>query len=236
MDKNNDKVPVAILSCFLIAFILQGVLKISGILIFEKALDWGIFKIIDNNVIYNYIYYSVLMCVAVYCMSFALTDRPYSKKWYHYFIIVICSFGVIAIRTFLTYTITQNILLDIFIYVLVPLAVNFTTDKKNRLFNNNIFEFVLTMSIQIGIYFLYLGLSFWSNILNSILPIDTMWLLSSAMTLIELEVYFGLIIFMLSMNMLIKKIRRVNNMNMPLNIASDEAKIKELEEKENKSK
>ena len=92
------------------------------------------------------------------------------------------------------------------------------------------------MSIQIGIYFLYLGLSFWSNILNSILPIDTMWLLSSAMTLIELEVYFGLIIFMLSMNMLIKKIRRVNNMNMPLNIASDEAKIKELEEKENKSK
>ena len=51
-NKDNSKVPIAILSCFLIAFILQGILKISGVFIFEKALDWEIFKIIDNSGIF----------------------------------------------------------------------------------------------------------------------------------------------------------------------------------------
>ena len=236
MNKNNDKVPVAVLSCFLIAFIAQGVLKLCGILVFEKALDWQIFKIIDGNKIINYIYYSVLMCVAVYCMSFALTDKPYSKKWYHYLIIAVASFGVIGIRTFLTLTMTQHILLDVFIYICIPLVVNFTTDKNNRLFNNNVFEFVLTVSIQTGIYFLYLGLSYWNTILNSMLPLEPIWITSSISILLKFEVYFGLVIFMLSMNNLIKKIRRFNNMHLPLDIASDEAKIKELEEKANKGK
>ena len=49
MANKNNKVPIAILSCFLIAFILQGVLKISGILVFEKALNWEIFDIIDTH-------------------------------------------------------------------------------------------------------------------------------------------------------------------------------------------
>ena len=79
----NHKVPSAILSCFLIAFIIQGVLKLSGIFVFDKALDWDIFKIIDNNKFLYVVYYSILIFIVEYCLSFALTTKCYSKKWYH---------------------------------------------------------------------------------------------------------------------------------------------------------
>lgn len=203
----NHRVPTAILSCFLIAFVLQGVLKLSGVFIFEKALDWEIFAIIDSNEWVQIIYYSLIVLITTYCLSFALTSKPYSKKWYHYAILVVASVGITAIRMYVEISAQLNIVLDIFIYVLVPLIINFTTNEKDRLFGKSINNIVMAITIQISLYFCYLGLTYWSGLLNSILPINTMWLSASAMFLINLEVYIGLIAFMFSMNALITSIK-----------------------------
>lgn len=235
MTNKNNKVPIAILSCFLIAFILQGVLKLSGILVFEKALDWNIFSVIDKYKILQLILYSCFNILTVYCMAFALTSKPYSKKWYHYASIILFSVGVVAFRMFATYTQQVNILLDVLLYIVVPFAINITTDKTNRLFEKmDIFAIVTTLSINIFLYFGYLGVTYWSNILTSLIPIKTVWLTSSTNFLIRLEIYIGMITLMLSLNMLIQYFKRRINMNMPMDIATDEAKVKELEEKKAK--
>ena len=236
MTNKNNKVPIAILSCFLIAFILQGVFKISRILVFEKAVDWEIFAIIDKHKSLQLILYSCFNILTVYCMSFALTSKPYSKKWFHYVIILIFAVGITAFRMFGEYTPQENILLDVLLYVVIPFSINITTDKDDRLFENiSIFEIVTTLSINIFIHFSYLGIVYWSNILASLLPIKTVWLNSSTNFLIQLEIYIGMIIFMLSMNMLIQYFkRRIKNMNMPMNISTEEAKVKELQEKKAK--
>ena len=56
---------------------------------------------------------------------------------------------------------------------------------------------------------------------------------ASTAFLVQFEKYIGLIAFMLAMNILIK---RIKEMNKPVDIASDEAKLKELEEIKNKKK
>ena len=208
MNKNNDKVPVAILSCFLIAFILQGVLKLCGILIFEKALDWGIFTTIDNSLILSTIYFAFIMFVVEYCLSFSLTTKAYSTKWYHYIILLTSAFVITYVRMFLTISANFNIFLDILAYIIVPIIINLTTQKDNRLFEKNSFELLITFSIQIFLYFCYLGLSYWSGVLNSMLAVKTEWLSSSTMFLIKFEVYIGLISFMLSTNILVKYIKK----------------------------
>lgn len=76
MNNKNNKVPIAVLSCFLIAFIIQGILKLCGIFVFEKALDLDIFKLIDNNLWLQIIYYSLIVFATMYCLSFSLTSRP----------------------------------------------------------------------------------------------------------------------------------------------------------------
>jgi len=239
MNKDNSKVPVAILSCFLIAFILQGVLKLSGIFIFEKALDWEIFRIIDSSMALQVIYYSLLIFMNVYFLSFALTNKPYSTKWYHYLIILITSFGATTYRTLATYTYQIDIILDAFIYIIVPLVVNLTTSNENKVFKRNLFGIVMTLSLHIMLYFCYIGLVYWSNLLTSLLPIAPSFTTTSTFFLITLEVYIGLTTLMLSMNILIKEIivmKNIRNINRPANIGSDEAKIQELESLKNKGK
>lgn len=235
MTEKNNKVPIAILSCFLIAFILQGVLKISGILVFEKALGWEIFTIIDKYKILQVFYYSMIVSISVYCLSFSLTTKCYSKKWYHYILIILLPILITAFRLYGTYTPQQNILIDILLYVAVPFIINMTTTKEDRLFKNNkVFSVISTLTINIAMYFCYLGLTYWSGVLNSLLPINTLWLLSSAQFLIRFEVYIGLIALMLSLNILIKIIKENNIMFMPVDIATEEAKVKELQEKKAK--
>lgn len=211
MTEKNNKVPIAILSCFLIAFILQGVLKLSGILVFEKALDWEIFSVIGKHKSLQLIFYSCFNILTVYCMSFALTSKPYSKKWYHYIIILLFAVGVTAFRMFGKYTQQVNILLDVLLYVVIPFAINITTDKSDRLFTNvNVFAVVTTLTMNIFIYLFYLGLNYWSGLLNSILVLNPLWVSSSALFLVQIEVYIGVITFMLSVNMLIKYIKENN--------------------------
>lgn len=206
--KKNTNVPIAILSCFLIAFIIQGILKLCGVFIFEKALHWGIFKIIDNNVWLQVIYYSIIVFVTMYCLSFILTDRPYSQKLWQYLVLIIFAFSVTTFRILGTYSAMLNIFLDIVIYILVPFFITITTNVKYRMFENSLFGVVTTLSINIFMYFGYLGLNFWSNILNSLLPINTIWLPASTNLLIQLEVYIGLITLMLSMNGLVRYVKR----------------------------
>lgn len=235
MTEKNNKVPIAILSCFLIAFILQGVLKISGILVFEKALGWEIFTIIDKYKILQVFYYAMIVSISVYCLSFSLTTKCYSKKWYHYIMIILIPILITAFRLYGTYTPQQNILLDIILYVGIPFTISITSCAKDKLFNNNsLFSIISTLTINISMYFCYLGITYWSNVLNSLLPLDTVWLTASTMFLINFEIYIGLITFMLSMNILIKKLKENKNMNMPVNIATEEAKVKALEEKKAK--
>lgn len=230
MNKDNDKVPCAILSSFLIAFVLQGILKLSGVFIFEKALDWEIFKIIDNSRFAQIIYYSFIILITTYCLSFSLTKKPYSKKWYHYVILFASCLLVTSIRLCIQITYALNIFLDIFIYILIPLLINLTSSLEDRLLNNSLSGIILTVSIQISLYFCYLGLGYWSTLLTSILPLDTLWLTSSLNFLTQFEMYIGIVMFMFSMNYLIKKIKESEIMRMPIDIASDEAKEKELQE------
>lgn len=235
MTEKNNKVPIAILSCFLIAFILQGVLKISGILVFEKALDWKIFAIIDSHQWLEIIYNSILNFISLYCLSFALTSKPYSKKYYHYILLYATAFVMIVLRTFLDLSMKFHVIIDVVAFIFIPFIINITTNKKERLFNRDLFGVVMTLTLNIVLYLYYLGLGYWNGVLNSLLPINPMWLLSSANFLIKFETYIGLFTLMLSANILIKYFnKKENNMYLPLDIATDEAKVKELQEKKAK--
>lgn len=231
MNKDNSRVPSAVLSCFLIAFILQGVLKISGVLVFEKALNWEIFSIIDNNKWLQVVYYSFISFIAVYCLSFALTKKPYSKQWYHYIIIIVPVICITIFRLYGKYTPQQNLLMDVLLYVVIPFVIDITDTKDNRLFEDlKIFNIVIILTINIALYFCYLGLTYWSNLVTSLLPITTIWVSSSTMFLINFEIYIGLITCMLSMNILISKFKEGNYMNMPVNIATNKAKLEAKKE------
>ena len=229
MKDDNSKVPVAISSCFMIAFILQGALKLCGVLVFEKALDWEIFTIIDCHKWLQIVYYSLMTIIAIYCLSFTLTSKPYSKKWWHYVLIGVVATINTVLKFKFIFTTQQHILFDIAMYIIVPLIVNFTTNENDRL-QFNVFNVVLTISIQIALYFCYLGLNYWSALLNTLLPINPILISASAYFLIQFEVYTGLITLMLSVNVLISKIRR-NDMFIPTNIASKKAKLEAKKEK-----
>ena len=203
MNKDNSKVPVAVLCCFLIAFIVQGVLKLSGILVFEKALDWEIFGIIDNSKVLQCIIYPIFTCLGIYCLSFSLTKSPYSKKWFHYVLILIAGYCSTIYRTLkVDYAYQIDIILDVIIYIFVPFLISITNDKDKKLFKNNLYGIVTSLAIHIFMFCGYLGISYWSNLLTSLLPINPVFLCSSTNFLIRLELYIGLIAFMLSMNSL----------------------------------
>ena len=229
MTKNN-KVPIAILSSFLIAFILQGVLKLCGIFVFEKALNWEIFNLIDNHLWLQIIYYSLIVFAITYCLSFSLTSRPYSNKWYHYVILAISSIGITVLRLLVPLSYVVQIVIDLFIYIIIPIIINLTSDNECRLLNKNIFNIILIITIQCGLYFCYLGLTYWSCLLNSMLITTPLFTTASRQFLVGLEVYIGLISFMLGMNLTIKKIKE-KEMLLPVNIAS---KLAKLEAKRNK--
>ena len=171
--------------------------------------------------------------VCVYCLCFALTTKWYSKKWYHY----VAIFGICLINTIvkLNFTISfvGHMLFDILLYILLPLFINITTNAKDKLLKKSLFDIVLLITLQISLYFYYLGLGYWSGLLTSYLPQIPTLLSASTNFLIRLEMYIGVVMIMLSMNMVIRKIKEVN-MYIPMDIASDEAKIKELEELEAK--
>lgn len=223
----NKKVPLAILCCFLIAFLIQGILKLSGVFIFEKALNWEIFAIIDSNLWLSILFNSIINIIAVYCLSFCLTTRPYSNKWYHYVIIVVSSVSMITLKLLVFIPIKFQFLIDAFLYIVVPLIINLTTDKEYKIFKSR--NFIVIFAIQILLYFCYLGLCYWSSVLNSLLPIDQVVLNSMDTFLIYFEVYIGLIALMLSCNILQSKIKGDINMHYPQNIASEKARKEELE-------
>ena len=206
MTEKNNKVPIAILSCFLIAFILQGVLKLSGILVFEKALSWEIFSVIDKYFWLQVVYYSIFAIIGMYCLSFTLTTKPYSKKWYHYFIIIAVAFLNSYIKLKHTVVFRTHILFDVLMYIAIPLFINFTSERKNRL-NFNLFNIVLTISMQIALYFCYLGLCYWSSLLNTLILINPILISASANFLIQSELYMGLVVLMLSFNVLLNNIK-----------------------------
>lgn len=236
IKNKNSKVPVAILSCFLIAFILQGVLKLCGVLVFEKALNWDIFNIIDKYKSLQIIYYSIFSFIVIYCLSFSMTAKPYSNKWWHYLIILITSIGLILIREYVAISMQINIVLDVIAYSIVPSIINITMNRRDRLFDNNTFGVISTLTIHILLYFCYLGLGYWSNMLNSILPVNSLWHSSSRFFLIKLEVYVGLVAFMLTTNETIKYTRRYNNMDMPVDIATKKAKLEAKKARTDKKK
>ena len=209
MDKDNRKVPVAILSCFLIAFILQGILKISGVFIFEKALSWEIFKIIDSNILLTITYYTIITIIGVYCLSFAFISKYNSVKWYYYVLIFVVSYGFTALRTLVLTPIYIEYILDAILYIIIPIIINLLTDKRYRLFENiNITTFVMLVSLQILLYLSYLGLCYWSSMLSSFILISQTTMPASTSFLVFFEMYIGLILLMLSLNVFINYIRK----------------------------
>lgn len=212
MFGKNNKVPVAVLSCFLIAFILQGVLKISGVFIFEKALTWEIFEFIDNHQWATLIYQCLINIIAVYCMSFALTSSPYSKKWYHYVLMLTLSCGITILRTLVLTPMYLEYILDIVLYVLLPVFINVTSSPKYRLFDVlNVGNVVTLTSVQISLYLAYLGLCYWSSMLSSFIIMSQIILYSSAYFLIFFEMYIGLVLMMLSLNIFISNQKKEND-------------------------
>lgn len=212
MKNKNNRVPIAILSCFLIAFILQGSLKLGGIFVFEKALDWQIFKMIDSNKIFYIINYFITVFIVVYCLSFTFTTKWYSKKWYHYVIMIVPTLVIVIIKALVLMPLKLQFLADILLYVLVPLTIYFSTNRKDRLFEKlNIFNIVTIISFQLLLYYCYLGLSYWSNLLNSLIPVMQTYLSSSTMFLIYFEVYIAQILIMLSFNFAIRTFKNKEN-------------------------
>ena len=225
--KDNRKVPVAVLSCFLIAFLLQGILKLCGVFVFEKALDWEIFKIIDNTKWLAIIYYSIINLIPIYCLSFVFSSKPYSKKWYHYIIIIVSAFAVTSIRMLVKTPAFMEFIYDVAMYIITPVIISLTLDKDQRLFDKlNIHAVITTLSLHIMLYFFYLGLGYWSNVLNSMMPTTQVVTYASSMFLIMFEMYVGLALLMISMNMCIYNYKDKGglNMNWPANIASQLAK------------
>lgn len=196
MFGKNKKVPVAILSCFLIAFIIQGILKICGVFVFEKALDWDIFRVIDSTRWLQIIYYSIINSITAYCLTFALNNKPYGNKWYHYIILVCSTFLITTCRMLIKTPFYMEFVYDVLLYIIVPTIINYITDIKNVSTRN----IILLLSIHVLLYFVYLGLSYWSNLLSSLIPITQTALAASASFLIRFETYIGLILLMLSMN------------------------------------
>lgn len=116
--------------------------------------------------------------------------------------------------------------MDIVLYIIIPFIISITIEKDDRLFSEyNVFGIVSTLTINIALYLCYLGLTYWSGILNSLFATSTLWLNSSTMFLINFEIYIGLITFMLSINILIVKLKEKKTMFMPVNIASKKAKL-----------
>lgn len=212
MNKNNNKVPSAILSCFLIAFIVQGILKLSGIFIFEKALNWDIFRIIDNNKIFEIIYYSLINAFAIYCMSFSFSKKIYSNKWYHYVLIIGGSGLITSLKLLLNYSVEIQFVYDILSYVVIPTIISLTLDKEDRVFKKvNLEAIIITISIQIALYFCYLGLCYWSLMLNSLIISIQVTLYASVHFLVFFEMYIGLFMIMLSLNRIFNKINIKEN-------------------------
>ena len=230
MKGKNEKVPVAVLSCFLIAFILQGLLKICGVFVFEKALDWSVFKIIDNTLWLQIIYYSLIVLIIIYCLSFSLVKKPYSKKWYHYVIMVLGAFGITCIKFLLKTPIELEFVFDSVAYVLIPAIITLTTNKDDRVLGENtVYHIVVTFALHILLYFGYLGLTYWSNLLCSIHPYIKVKISASNAFLTRLEVYVALFALMLSPKKFSKKME--DNMNWPIDIASRKAKLEAKKEK-----
>ncbi len=207
MNKDNSRVPVAILSCFLIAFILQGILKISGVFIFEKALGWEIFRIIDNNKVLNIMYYCIINILAVYALSFTFTKSCYSRKWYHYIIIFIGTTLITILRMLIKTVMWLEFVYDILMYIIIPFIVSITTEKDKRVFiKNDTQSCIITLSFEILLYLCFLGLSYWSGLLNSLIPEIQTVLYASTHFLVFFEVYIGLYMMMLSVNIILQKI------------------------------
>lgn len=231
----NKRVPFAILSCFTIAFILQGVLKLSGVFIFEKALNWEIFKIIDNSTVLSIIYYSLFVLLAMYCLSFTFSKHCYSKRWYHYIILVVGAFGTTTMKFLLgtAHTVQASLIIDIlydlFTYVAIPLLIYFTTPREDRLFEKyTVSNVVLIITLQLLLYLFYLGLNYWSALLSSIIPSLQHILYASTAVLTQIEVYIGLVTLMLTINVLIQNFMKEDTMLKPINVASEKAKDAEL--------
>lgn len=234
----NRKVPFAMLCCFLIAFVLQVALKFGGVLIFDKALNWEIFSIIDTNKFANFIFYLLINLMAVYFLSFTLSSKPYAKNIWQYIILVVPTTIITILRIVVKLNVVLTIIFDILNYILVPTIINLTTNKKYKI-DSKLTYVITIISLQILLYFSYLGLNYWSVILNSIIPSSQLMLYSSSNFLVTLEVYTGLGLIMTTGNWVLEIIeRRFLNMLIPINCADDEAKEKELEQieakKENK--
>ena len=148
----------------------------------------------------------------------------------HYILILLVCYLNTYIKLNYNITFVIHILFDILLYIILPIIINITTDRKYRFLDKSLFGVIFTITIQIALYFCYLGLCYWSNLLNSLLPQIPVLLSASTNFLIQLELYIGVIMIMLSLNLFINKYKGDKNMNIPMNIASDEAKEKELEE------
>ena len=161
----------------------------------------------------------------MYCLSFSLTSRPYSKKWFHYVILTISSIGITILRLLVSLSYIVQIVIDLFIYIVVPIVINLTSSNEDRLLKKNVFNVVLTITIQCGLYFCYLGLTYWSCLLNSMLITTPLFVTASRQFLVRLEVYLGLFAFMLGMNLTIKNLKGDKRL-LPVDIATDVAKNK----------
>ena len=131
----------------------------------------------------------MIVFTITYCLSFSLTSRPYSNKWYHYVILAISSIGITVLRLLVPLSYVVQIVIDLFIYIIIPIIINLTSDNECRLLNKNIFNIILIITIQCGLYFCYLGLTYWSCLLNSMLITTPLFTTASRQFLVGLEVY-----------------------------------------------
>lgn len=188
----KNKIAVATLACFLVAFVAAYALKILGIFIFEKALDWQIFKIIDENRFLLIAFYTVLTFGIMYCLTFAPSGKLYSKIWWHYVILAATSIGTVLGRLYFVPVPQAHFIYDIIAYIGIPIIFNIFIFKT--------IDKMVAIVTSIFLYFCFAGMTDWSNMLNELLDIYITNPPASTYMLIYTEVLIGLGLILLSGN------------------------------------
>jgi|GEM_PF-5130821 len=197
----KHKVATAFLVCFLTAFTSLYLLKIIGVpIVNEAVLNSGFFRFIDERKWLLVIYFCVLNLIGAYCLCFAMNDKPYSKVWWHYLVIVVPTILVTLGRIYLMPISQMDIVYDIILYIILPIFFAFFINKNNHNIKNKVILLLFTLIL----YFYFIGTTWWSAILNGYIYCENAPPAISSTFLIFLEVYIGLGLLVAAMNYFIK--------------------------------
>lgn len=217
----KHKVAMSVFCCFLVAFVTLYAIKIFGVFLFGDLIAWSIWETIDSIKWLSIIYYCFWSILCTYLFVFTLNDKPYSKTWWHYIFIVIIPILCVLGRTYFIPFTQMEFLYDIIQFILTPLLFWFILQKGYK--ENILYKFAIII-LNIIMYFYYLGVKYYSRTVNQLTTLAFTQTTASAHFLINMEIYFGIMLLMILSNLTINYIKESGKMEKPLDIADLTAK------------